>query len=35
MATDISEIEDGFALGRGVKKKKKPKFEDEWRVAHL
>jgi hypothetical protein len=30
MATDISEIEDGFALRRGVrKKKKKAKFEDE------
>src|SRR6266446_590093 len=29
MATDMSEIEDGFALRRGVRKKKKPKFKDE------
>src|SRR5947207_6394306 len=30
MATDISEIEDGFALRHGVRKKKtKPKFKDE------
>jgi hypothetical protein len=29
MATEISTIEDGFALRRSAKEKKKPKFKDE------